>query len=118
MPRIAGVSSNSTVWCSRRKPRPRTVRRCGALHAIGLFTSVTRSFPFSAIALTRDLFDRLAALRGDLGGSARPLQDMARAPDPHVRAARAEARPQGACVAASPAPPPPPPGHILSLAPA
>src|SRR5215510_15765426 len=91
MPRIAGVSSSSTVWCSRRNPRPRTVLRCGALHAIGLFTSVTRSLFLSAIALTRDLFDRLPALRGDLGGRAHLAQPVERRAHDVVRIGRADA---------------------------
>ena len=41
MPRIAGVSSTSTVWCIRRKPRPAKHSLCLGSEPIGLRTSVT-----------------------------------------------------------------------------
>ena len=54
IPRTAGVSSSSTQWRMRRKPRPRTVARCDALVPITLFTSVTftvfSGFGLSALA--------------------------------------------------------------------
>ena len=41
IPRTAGVSINSTVWCIWRRPRPRKVALCFGKRAIELRTCVT-----------------------------------------------------------------------------
>src|SRR5262245_43207116 len=76
MPRTAAVSSTSTVWLMRRKPSPRMVARWLSRVLIGLRTRVTLMvlplpllFPCAAISPPRDLFDTLATLGSNLGGS-------------------------------------------------
>src|SRR5215472_5698482 len=97
MPRTWGVSSTSTVWCMRLRPRPRTVAWWPFLRLIGLLTSVTRIIFFSAMSVlsssisSGDLFDRLAALRRDLRRSVHPLQPVERRADDVVRVGRADA---------------------------
>src|SRR5687767_6661686 len=44
MPRVSGVSASSTVYPSRRRPRPVTTLSCFRSNPIVLFTSVIRSF--------------------------------------------------------------------------
>src|SRR3990170_4266644 len=111
MPRTCGVSTTSTVWLMRRRPMPRTVSRCACLQPMMLFASVTFIFlsamlPLSARAQSAviagdrarfsdlsadDLFHRLAALGGHLGGSVHLLQPVQRGADHVVGIGRPEA---------------------------
>src|SRR5262245_10465550 len=45
MPRTAGVSSRSTVWCMRRKPRPRMVARMSSVQLMKLTTHLILTVP-------------------------------------------------------------------------
>src|SRR6476620_8914171 len=45
MPRIAGVSSRSTVWCMRRRPRPRIVARMSSVQLMKLTTHLILTLP-------------------------------------------------------------------------
>src|SRR5512139_1658952 len=75
MPRTSGVSFTTTVWCMRRRPRPRTVARCRWIWPKWLFTSVTLTVLPAAVSFfvailvmglsARDFGDRLAALGSD-----------------------------------------------------
>src|SRR5687768_18534200 len=82
MPRTAGVSCSSRTLLTRRSPRPRTVSLCDCLQPIGLRTSLTFKVLMSAMTLlpwsAEDLFDRLAALGGDLSRCRRVLQRIER----------------------------------------
>src|SRR5512139_1643263 len=73
MPRMAGVSSSSTVWRMRRRPRPRTVALCGVSAPRRPLTCVTLIFLGEVISVSfdsaDDLFDLLAALGRDLRGA-------------------------------------------------
>src|SRR5215467_12526393 len=97
MPRTWGVSSSSTVWCMRFRPRPRTVAWWPFLRLIGLLTSVTRIIFLSAMSVlgssisAGDLFDRLAALGRDLRRRVHPLQAVERRANDVVRVGRADA---------------------------
>src|SRR6056297_423922 len=79
MPRISGVSCSSTLWCMRRKPRPRTVSRCLPILPLGLRTSVTRSFAdFFLAMIFQDLLYALAALGRDRFRGSHVLQALDR----------------------------------------
>ena len=47
MPRVAGVSTSSTLWPIRRSPMPCTVAAWVRSNPIGLFTSVIFTFGVS-----------------------------------------------------------------------
>src|SRR6185436_2402557 len=106
MPRTAGVSSSSTVWLMRRRPRPRTVARWLSRVPTTPRTSVTLTvlpdffavtlflamiLIFFSCRLTQDLFDRLAALRRDLGCGAHALQSVDRGANHVIGIRRTEA---------------------------
>src|SRR6201997_1848550 len=96
MPRTAGVSSSVETLLRRRRPRPRTVARCSCLVPMMLRTSLTVTVFLSAMCfllrrLTEDLFDRLAALGGDVARRRRGGQRVERRTNHVVRVARAQA---------------------------
>src|SRR6476469_6851440 len=97
MPRVAGVSMISNVELMRRRPRPRTVARWDSMVPIRLLTSVTLMvLPVAlaclalAISLTRDFFDRLAALRGHVRRRVHGLQAVQGRTHHVVRVGRAD----------------------------
>src|SRR6185436_16679051 len=70
MPRTSGVSTSSTVWCSRRRPRPRTVATCAVLQPLVLRTSFTLIFfaamDYSWERISSTFLPRLAAISAGL----------------------------------------------------
>src|SRR4029079_16106383 len=92
MPRTSGVSTSSTTWFMRRRPRPRTVATCPVLQPAVLLTSFTLIF-LSAMAFLgrKDFLDLLAAFGGDLGRRVHRLQALQRGAHDVVRIGRAEA---------------------------
>src|ERR1700712_4079258 len=92
MPRTAGVSSNTLVLFSLRRPRPTTVARCEARVPMGLRTSLTvtvfLSDMFCSWRSADDLFDRLATLGGDFRGRRSALQAVQRGANHVVRIRR------------------------------
>src|SRR6478609_6938971 len=94
MPRTAGVSSNTLVLFSLRRPRPTTVARCEARVPMGLRTSLTVTVFFSDMFVSpvgrsaENFFDRLATLGGDFRGSRGALERVQRGADHVVRVGR------------------------------
>src|SRR5262249_34554775 len=82
-PCVGALSCTMTVFPSRVSPRPRKVSRTRWVHPIGLRRSVTLSMRDSVIVLSADLFDRLAAQRGDVLGHAQIAERLHRGLD-HV----------------------------------
>src|SRR3954469_6519413 len=92
MPRFSAVSFTVTVWCRRRRPRPRTDAAIAASWPYALRSCVTFSFPLLALMCsTQDVFEALAALGRDAvrrGNAGQRIDGRA----PHVdRVARAVA---------------------------
>src|SRR5215510_7861000 len=89
MPRACGESATSTVWLRHLSPSPRAVARCSAFLPIRPRTSVTRSFFCPAMfSSLRQLFDRQAALGGDVCGGAAVLERVERGAHDVVRIGR------------------------------
>src|SRR5450830_942475 len=93
MPRTAGVSSSSETELTRRRPRPRTGARCDSRVPIRPMTSWTLTVFLAAVVivftLSKNVFNRLAALGSDVASSAHFRQAVKRGANPVVRVRRA-----------------------------
>src|SRR5215813_7464424 len=102
MPRTAGVSSRSTVWCMRRKPRPRMVARMSSVQLMKLTTHLILTVPpglaaFFSLAIggalgrssllrtAADFVHGLGAHLGDVAGILQAEQRRKRGLDDVVR---------------------------------